>query len=114
MTAGADDDLFGSGDMRPCGYGRWAGVLNASLCNLESAPTSGKKASTCKGKPARIWIQPETKDIRWTDDPDVDPTTVIGNLLQAGSTLEYSGALGNFRWTETSASAVVNITFFNN
>lgn len=108
----ADDDLFGSGDVRACGYARF--TANTAVQNFESTPNAGKKASQCKGKPSRAWIQPETKDIRWTDDPDVDPSATVGMLLQAGSTLEYSGTMGNFRWIETSASAVVNITYFNN
>ena len=108
----ADDDLISAAPDRPCGFGQWATQLTAAI-NLDSAPTSGKRLSTCKGKPNRALIQCETQDVRWTDDPDVDPTASVGMLLKVNTVLEYSGDLGKLRFIQVAATAVLNVSFYN-
>ena len=108
----ADDALISSAPDRPCGYARYATQLTTAI-NLDSAPTNGKKLSECKGKPNRALIQCEAQDVRWTDDPDVDPTAAIGMLLKANTLYEYSGDLSNLRFFQAAATAILNISYYN-
>jgi hypothetical protein len=108
----ADDDLISSAPDRPCGYARYATQLTAAI-NLDTAPTNGKKLSECKGKPNRALLQCETQDVRWTDDPDVDPTATVGMLLKVNTVLEYSGDLSKFRIIQTAATAVLHVSYYN-
>ena len=53
--------------------------------------------------------------VRWTasPDPDNDPTTTFGLLLEAGQTLVYDGTLENLRFVRASASdATLIIHYF--
>ena len=108
----ADDDLISSAPDRPCGYARYATQLTAAI-NLDNAVTNGKKLSEAKGKPNRALIQCETQDVRWTDDPDVDPTATIGMLLKINTVLEYSGDLSKIRFIQTAATAILNVSYYN-
>lgn len=109
----ADDDLISGCINRPCGYARYAGTLNATLKNLDDAPTNGKRLSQCTGKPNRALITVEAQVVAWTDDPATDPTATIGTPIAVGQTLEYTGDLSKFRWIERAASAVVHVAYYN-
>jgi len=108
----ADDDLISSAPDRPCGYARYATQLTAVL-NLDATPTDGKKLSQCKGKPNRALLMCETQDVRWTDDPDVDPTAAIGMLLKVNVVFEYSGDLSKIRFFQAAATAVLHVMYYN-
>lgn len=108
----ADDDLVNAAPDRPCGYAQYATQLTAAI-NLDADPTSGKKLSETNGRPNRALIQCETQDVRWTDDPDVDPTTTVGMLLKATSVLSYTGDLSKLRFIQTAATAVLNVSYYN-
>jgi hypothetical protein len=56
-------------------------------------------------------IQPESQDIRWRDDGS-NPTTSVGMVLSAGSTLFYNGNMSAFKMIEVTATAKVNISFY--
>jgi hypothetical protein len=108
----ADDDLISAAADRPCGFGRWATELTAAI-NLDTTPTNGKKLSTCKGKPNRILMQCEAQNVRWTDDPDVDPSASIGMLMIPGTLYEYSGDLSKLRFIQAAATAILVVSFYN-
>lgn len=56
-------------------------------------------------------IQPETQSIRYRDD-GTNPTSSVGMILAAGSFLQLTSALFNFKAIEVSASAKLNVTFY--
>lgn len=107
----ANDDNISAAINRPCGFARYA--TNSSLQNFDSAPATGKTLAQCKGKPNRVLLTTEAQAIRWTDDPDVDPTSTVGMPLAVGATLEYTGDLSKFRWIEATAGAVVSVSYYN-
>lgn len=114
----ANDDYVGGAPNRPCGYAQYATQLTAAI-NLETTPTTGKKLAAqgsggaTKGLPNRALIQCEAQDVRWTDDPDVDPTSTIGMLLKANTVLDYSGDLSLLRFIQTAATAILNVSYYN-
>jgi len=110
--ATANDDNISAAPDRPCGYAQYATQL-VGVINLDTAPTTGKSLATTKGKPNRALIQCETQDVRWTDDPDVDPTSAIGMLLKVNTVLEYSGDLSKLRFLQVAATAILNVSYYN-
>jgi len=108
----ADDDLVSASPDRPCGYAQYTTQLSSAI-NLDAAPTSGKKLSECNGKANRALIQCETQDVRWTDDPAVDPTASVGMLLKANTVLSYTGDLSKLRLIQVAATAVLNVSYYN-
>lgn len=104
--------VSGTGGDRPCGYAQYTTQLN-DASDLDEAPTTGKRLSTCKGKPNRALIQCEAQDVRWTDDPDVTPTAAIGMLLKTNTVLEYTGDLSKLRFIEVAATAILNVHYYN-
>lgn len=59
----------------------------------------------------RALIRTETQDVRWRDD-GVAPTATVGFPLAVGDTLEYTGDLTAIRFIEQTASAKLNIAFY--
>ena len=110
--ATADDDLVSAAPDRPCGFARYATQLTAAI-NLDSAPTQGKTLTQLKGKPNRALFQCEAQDVRWTDDPDVDPTAAIGMLMKVNTLYEYSGDLSKIRFFQAAATAILNVSYYN-
>jgi len=110
----ANDDLVAQGSDRPCGYARYATQLTSAI-NLETAPTNGAALGTVgiKGKPRRLIMQCEAQDVRWTDDPLVDPTAAIGMLLKVGVMQEYDGDISRLRFFQAAATAILNISYYN-
>ncbi len=83
---------------RPClGFNR--------LTNL-SAATSCPKAHG-----AAVQFQPETQSIRYTVD-GTEPTTTIGFLVTAGTTVFYVGDLTKVQFTEVTSGATLNVHVF--
>lgn len=106
----ADDDLSGQ-VYGPKGYAQH--TTTTPVQNLESDPATGNKLSECKpGKPFRALIQAEAQDIRWTDDGETVPTAAIGMLLKANTVLEYEGDLSKFQFIQTTAGAILNVSFY--
>lgn len=56
-------------------------------------------------------IQAETKDVRWRDD-GTNPTTSVGMIIPAGTSLFFTGSLSAFRVIETAASAKLNVSYY--
>jgi hypothetical protein len=83
--------------------------------NLQTAPTNGDGlgGAGMKGRPNRALIMCETQDVRWTDDPDVDPTATIGMLLKTNTLLSYTGDLAQLRFFQAAATAVLHVSFYN-
>jgi len=110
--ATANDDNISAAPDRPCGYAQYTTQLVAVI-NLDTDPTSGKQLGECKGKPNRALIQCEAQDVRWTDDPDVDPTASIGMLLKTNVVMEYSGDLSKLRFLQAVTTAILNVSYYN-
>lgn len=108
----ANDDLVSAAPDRPCGYAQYATQLTAAI-NLDTDPTSGKMLSECKGLPNRLLMQCTGQDVRWTDDPDVDPTATVGMLMKADTLYEYSGDISKLRFIQVAATAVLNVAYYN-
>ncbi len=56
-------------------------------------------------------IQAESQNIRWRDD-GTNPSATVGMILVANDTLIYSGTMSAIKFIETTASAKINITFY--
>lgn len=56
-------------------------------------------------------IQCESKDVRWRDD-GTDPTTTVGMVLTAGSTLIYTANFSNIKFIEVASGAKLNISYY--
>lgn len=57
-------------------------------------------------------IVAETQDVRWRDD-GVAPTATVGMLLQKGVEFQYQGDLSAIQFIQTTASAVLNVSFYS-
>lgn len=86
------------GFMKPCGYSQ---LTAAAASGLGTIPDGAKMAL----------IQPETQNVRWRDD-GTNPTTAIGMVLAAGTTLQYTGSFSAFKMIEVAATAKINVTFY--
>ena len=56
-------------------------------------------------------ITPDTNGVRWRDDGTA-PTASIGMPLAAGVTLQYDGDLSKIKFIESTASAVLNVSYY--
>lgn len=108
----ADDDLVSAVADRPCGYARYATQLTAAI-NLDTAPTEGKRLSTTKGKPNRILMCCEAQIVRFTDDPDTDPSATVGFPMTVGVWYEYSGDVSKLRFMQAAATAILHVLYYN-
>ena len=60
-----------------------------------------------------VEIQAEAQNMRWTDDGNGDPTTSLGNLVTAGSTIVVErGRFANFRIIGAVANGILNVTAY--
>lgn len=57
-------------------------------------------------------IQAESQIVRWRDD-GVDPSATVGMTIAAAATLAYSGDLTAIRFIEATASAKLNVVFYD-
>lgn len=62
-------------------------------------------------KPTIAIITPEVAGVRWRDD-GVAPTSTVGMPLAAGVTLQYDGDLSKIRFTQQSAGAIINVSYY--
>jgi hypothetical protein len=56
-------------------------------------------------------ITPDTNGVRWRDDGTA-PTSSVGMPLAAGVTLQYDGDLSKIQFIESTASAVLNVSYY--
>lgn len=85
------------------------------LATLTSAigltvPVTDKTGSV--GTPKLAMIQCTGKDVRWTDD-GTTPTATLGMVLVVGDSLMYDGDLRRIKFIETSATAVLNVSYYS-
>lgn len=62
-------------------------------------------------KPTIALITPETQGVRWRDD-GVAPTATVGMPLASGVTLQYDGDLAKIRFIQSSAGAILNVSYY--
>jgi hypothetical protein len=92
--------------LSPRGYSQITSLSTAKFLNGGTLLTIPIRANS-------VFIQPETKDIRWRDDGTA-PTATVGMLLRVGETLQYDGPLDKIQLIEVEASATVNLSFYRN
>lgn len=63
-------------------------------------------------KPVFALIVAEGAPVRWRDD-DTAPTASVGMPLAVGVPLQYDGDLNKIKFIEQSASAKLNISYYN-
>jgi hypothetical protein len=90
--------------------GRYAPVGHQQITSLSTAvgvtiPTAGDGRASC------AVVQAETQSVRWLDS-GTDPTSSLGQVLAAGESMFYDGNLATLKFIETTASAKVNVTFY--
>lgn len=56
-------------------------------------------------------IQAETQNVRWRDD-GTNPTTSVGMVLAAGTSLVYTGSFAAIKFIEVTASAKLNVSYY--
>lgn len=76
------------------------------------APSSATKLTIPNGAYS-CYLTVETQNIRWTVD-GTTPTNAVGNLLAAGSGLEFIGfdVMRGLQIIETTASSSVKVSYF--
>jgi hypothetical protein len=85
------------------------------ITSLSAAAALSPPSTTKTGlaaKPTFALIVAETQAIRWRDD-GIDPTATVGMPLAAGATLQYDGDLTRIRFIEQTASAKVNVSYYD-
>lgn len=99
-----------------------AGVYTSKPSNAVST-TSDKSGTGCTltltwrdncppGGTRQVVIQAETQNLRWRED-GTDPSSTVGQLLTAGSTLTYiEQSFAALKIIETTTSAKANITIY--
>jgi len=60
----------------------------------------------------------EAQNVRWRDDKDntgyVDPTATVGQLmLTTDDLMVYTGLMGQIRFIEAAAGAILNVTYYS-
>jgi hypothetical protein len=53
----------------------------------------------------------EGQAVRWRDD-GTSPTAAVGNPVQAGAQLVYSGALSAIQFIQQAASATLDVSYY--
>lgn len=106
LLAIAPTGLFGAsgqpvidGFLEPAGY--------VQVTSLSSAVGLGTIPNGTK----LTLIQPESQDVRWRDD-GTNPSTSVGMVLSAGTTLVYNGNPAAIKFIEVAASAKLNVAFY--
>ena len=79
-----------------------------SATNL-TVPTVDKNGLSCK--PSIAVIIAETAAVRWRDD-DGTLSTTLGMPLATGVTFIYDGDLNKIQFTQQSAGAILNISYY--
>ncbi len=87
------------GYSKPLGYQQITSL--AAAAGFASVPTRARL----------VMVQSETQSVRWRDD-GVNPTASVGMIIAAGDTLFYTGDFSAIKFIEVTASAKLNITFF--
>ncbi len=80
-------------------------------CVQMSTLSSAIALSSIPEKARLVYIQAETQSIRWRDD-GTSPTASVGNLIQAGDTIEYDGDISQVKIIETTTSAKANLAYY--
>jgi len=91
--------LTADGTLAPIGFEQLTSLAAAKSL---TSPTGARLAL----------IQAEDQAVRWRDD-GVDPTSAVGMQLAAGKDFFYIGDLSNIRFIEESASAKLNVAYYN-
>lgn len=97
---------------RALGVAQYA-TLNV-VKKLTDAPTTGAAMPTGNNQAgaALVLLQVTGQNVRWHDD-DTDPTASVGMILYVGADpYPYSGDLARLRFLESSASAVLNVSYY--
>lgn len=105
-----------SGETAPLRLGATDGVMTAPAALTakgyqQITSLSAAAALTVPTGATVALIQAETKDIRWRDD-GTNPTSSVGMVLAAGTSVFFTGSLSAFRAIETAASAKLNISYY--
>ena len=80
---------------------------HSQVTSLSSAAGVG----SIPGGATHALIEAETQSVRWRDD-GTNPTTSVGHVLPAGSSIWYAGSLSAIKFIEVAASAKLNISFY--
>ncbi len=92
---------------RVCGF-QQIGTLSSAV-GL-TIPTRDANGNTCK--PNAVLLNPTTQAVRFRDD-GTNPTSAIGIRIPAdGVPFYYDGDLTRIRFIETTASAVLNVAYY--
>lgn len=73
--------------------------------------SSAKRLQEIPSGATKALIQAEDQNVRWKDDGN-DPTTSTGIRLAAGKDLWYTGNLANLVFIEETATAKVNVLYY--
>lgn len=82
------------------------------ITNLAAAVGLIVPNNPLNGIPTRAIIQAEAQAVRWRDDGTA-PTTTVGMVLAAGTSMVYDGNLSAIRFIESAASARLNVAFYS-
>lgn len=92
---------------RCCGYQQ---ITSLSSSTALTIPTVAPDGTSCK--PNAVLLQVTAQNVRYRDD-GVAPTSTVGMVLYtAQPPTYYDGDLSRLRFIESSASAVLNVTYY--
>lgn len=92
--------MFVNQSLSPLGYEQVTSLSSAAA--LAAVPAGAAVAL----------IQAESQNVRWRDD-GTNPTTTVGSILPAGSTLQYdAGSFARLKFIEVAASAKLNVSYY--
>ena len=90
------------------GYQQITSLSSATSLTIPSKdPVTGQKI-----QPTLAVIIAETQGVRWRDDGTA-PTATVGMPLAVGVPLNYDGPLANIQFIEQTASAKLNISYYD-
>lgn len=90
---------------RVLGYQQVAAAGTVSAFNLTVPPDREKL------RPKWAVIQAEAQALRFRDD-GIDPTTSVGMLIPAGTSIDYTGDLSKIRLINAVAGAIANVSYY--
>lgn len=93
-------------NVKPAGYQQVANAALAAATFLTPPVIDKVNAAIIQNDPLV-----STSAVRWTDDGTV-PTAAIGNVLNVGDSMEYTGDLSAIQFIRIAATAQLNVSYY--
>jgi hypothetical protein len=92
-------------------YGQHKNTHNKPVGYQQITSLGTAQALTVPSNARMAMVQPTGQSVRWRDD-GTNPTASIGMVIAAGDIMEFTTDLSALRFIQTTASAVLNISYY--